>query len=185
MTQTHLMLLPDIVLLEIFSYLSCEDVLYAFGSFQDFDLLPLLTERGAFRQICLSSELSLHHYDVLLNDIWRYDLVRSLVSKEMFSDFLFHFTPCEIFPSLTELRLFCLRGLADELVQFVIAHSSTLTHLSMKSSEQSFRMEDYQTFLHTVLPHLTRLKLLDTDWRSQISVWFISTNIQNKNLVRF
>ena len=39
MTQTHLMLLPDIVLLEIFSYLSCEDVLYTFGSFQDFDLL--------------------------------------------------------------------------------------------------------------------------------------------------
>ncbi|CAF3892099.1 unnamed protein product, partial [Rotaria sp. Silwood1] len=75
MTSTHFMLLPDIVLLEIFSYLSSEDVLYAFGNLHDFRLLDLLTEYGAFRQICLSSQLSRYQYQVLSKDIWRYDLI--------------------------------------------------------------------------------------------------------------
>jgi len=128
MTPTHFMLLPDIVLLEIFSYLSCEDVLYAFGDLHDFYLLDLLTEHGAFRQICLSSKLSRHQYQVLSKGIWCYDLVRSFVCKEMFSDYIIHFTPCQIFTSLTEMQVFCLRCLTDDLAQFVIAHSSTLTH---------------------------------------------------------
>ena len=103
MAQIHFLLLPDVVLLEIFAYLSCEDVLYAFGSFQDVHLLDLLTKYGAFRQICLSSQLPMHQYEILASGIWSYDLVRSFVCKEIFSDFIFYLTPCQIFPSLTEL----------------------------------------------------------------------------------
>ena len=88
----------------------------------------------------------------------------------MFSDFMIHITPCEVFPSLTELQVCYLRCLTDALTEFVIAHSSTLTRLSMKRSEQSFIPKYYQTFLHTVLPHLPRLTLLDTDWTSYVSV---------------
>jgi hypothetical protein len=84
------MSLPDIVLLEIFTYLSCEDVLYVFGD--------LLTEHGAFRRICLSSQLPRRQYIVLSNDIWRYNLIYSFVRKEMFSDFIKDVTPCQIFP---------------------------------------------------------------------------------------
>ncbi|CAF4073334.1 unnamed protein product, partial [Rotaria sp. Silwood1] len=168
MTSTHFMLLPDIVLLEIFSYLSSEDVLYAFGNLHDFRLLDLLTEYGAFRQICLSSQLSRYQYQVLSKDIWRYDLVRSFVCKEMFSDYIIHFTPCQIFTSLTELRIFFLRCLTDDLAEFVIAHSSTLTHLSVKRSEQAYIPQNFRTFSHTVLPHLNRLKLLDTDLRCYV-----------------
>ena len=170
MILTHFVFLPDIVLLEIFSYLSCEDILYAFGSLQEVDPLHLLTECGAFHQIRLSSQLSRHQYKVLSENIWRYDLVRSFVCKEMFSDFMVYLTPCQVFPSLTQLRVCCLRCVADGITDFVIAHSSTLTHLTMERSDQSFIPEDYQTFVHTVVPHLKRLKLLDTDWRSYVSV---------------
>jgi hypothetical protein len=164
------MSLPDVVFLEIFTYLSCEDILYAFANLHDFHLTDLLTEHGAFRQICLSSQLSFRQYNVLSAGIWRYDLVRSFVCKEMFSDFANHFTPCQIFTSLNDLRIYSLRCLTDELAQFVIAHSSTLTHLSVASSDQSYMGKSFQTFFHTVLPHLSRLKLLDTSWRSFVSV---------------
>jgi hypothetical protein len=144
--------------------------LYAFANLHDFHLTDLLTEHGAFQHICLSSQLSLRQYDVLSNGIWRYDLVRSFVCKEMFCDFANHFTPCQIFTSLTDLRIYFLRCLSDELAEFVIAHSSTLTHLSVKNSDQSCIQEHFRTFFHTVLPHLSRLKLLDTEWNGYISV---------------
>ncbi len=175
MVPTHLMSLPDLVLLEVFSYLSCEDVLYAFGNLHDFRLSDLLTERGAFRHICLSSQLSRHQYQVLSKGIWRCDLVRSFVCKEMFSDFINYLTPCQIFPSLTELRVFFLRCVTDDVAKFVMAHSSTLTHLSIKRSNQSYIPEDYRKLFHTVLPHLTRLKLLDTDWKTYLSVRYLKS----------
>jgi hypothetical protein len=164
------MSLPDIVFLEIFRYLSCEDVLYAFADLQESHLIDLLTEHGAFRQICLSSQLSRRQYKILSNGIWRNDLVRSFICKEMFSDFANHFAPCQIFPSLTELRILYLRGVSDDLSPFIISHSSTLTHFSITRSEQSFILEDFQTLLYTILPHLNQLKLLDNDWRSYVSV---------------
>ena len=58
MSLPEFIFLPDIVLLEIFSYLSCEDALYAFDSLNNRRLSHLLEERGAFRQICLSPEVS-------------------------------------------------------------------------------------------------------------------------------
>jgi hypothetical protein len=170
MMPTRFLSLPDIALLEIFSYLSCEDILYAFADLHDFHLDDLLTEHGAFRHICLSSQLSRWQYQVLSQGIWRYDSVRLLVCKEMFSDFIMDLTPCQIFTSLTDLRFHYLRCQSNRLIEFVFAHSSTLTHLSIKRSEQSYNPEDYRTFFHTVLPHLSRLKLLDTDWRSYVSV---------------
>jgi hypothetical protein len=103
MMPTHFLSLPDIVLLEIFAYLSYEDILYGFGDLHDLHLNDLFMEHGAFRQICLSSQLSSYQYQVLSNGIWRYDLIRSFVCKEMFSDFIMDFTPCQIFTSLTDL----------------------------------------------------------------------------------
>jgi hypothetical protein len=88
------MSLPDIVLLEIFTYLSCEDALYAFADLQESHLINLFTEHGAFQQICLSSQLSRGQYLVLSNGTWCYDLVRSFVCKEMFSDFIHGLALC-------------------------------------------------------------------------------------------
>jgi len=173
MAPAHFMSLPDLVLLEVFSYLSCEDVLYAFGDLHAFHFYDLLTEHGAFRHMCLSSQLSRHQYYILSNGIWRFDLVRSLICKEMFSDFLVGFTPCQIFPSLTELRLLFLRCSSEGLSDFVIAHSSTITHFTVTRSEQSYNQKGNEKFLHTILPHLNRLKLLDTDWRNHASVRYL------------
>jgi hypothetical protein len=94
MTPTDFMSIHDIVLLEIFTYLSYGDVLYAFGD--------LLREHGAFWRFCLSSQLSRCQYQVLSKGIWSYDL---FICKEMFSDYISDLTPCQIFPTLTELRL--------------------------------------------------------------------------------
>ncbi|CAF3743176.1 unnamed protein product [Rotaria magnacalcarata] len=132
MAPTHFMSLPDITLLEIFTYLSSEDVLYTFADLHDVHLIDLLTEHAAFRQICLSSQLSRGQYKVLSNGIWRYDSVCSFVCKEMFCDFITDFTPCPLFPSLTELRILGLRCITDFVAD--------------------------------------RLKLLDTDSRSYISI---------------
>jgi hypothetical protein len=173
MAPSHFMSLPDIVLLEIFTYLSCEDVLYAFADLQESHLINLLTEHGAFRQICLSSQLSRRQYIVLSNDIWRYDLVRSFVCKEMFSDFINDLTPCQIFPFLTNLRILCLRCSSECVAEFVIAHSLTLKHFTVTRSEQTFIRNGYQKLLQTILPHLNQLTLLDTDWRSYVSVRYI------------
>ena len=96
--------------------------------------------------------------------------VRSLVCKEMFSDYFIYCIPCTIFPALTELRLYFLRWLTNGLAEFVIAHSSTLTHLSVKNSKQSYIGDDLQTLFHTVLPHLTQLKLLSLNWGNYVMV---------------
>ena len=173
MATTHFSALTDLVLLEIFAYLSCEDALYAFADLYDFRLVDLLRERGAFRHICLSSQLSRLQYSVLSNGIWCYDSVRSLVCKQMFSDFIDLFTPCQMFHSLTELRLLYGRCPEDPVKQFVSAHSSTLTQFTMSVSNEAFVEEVCETFLHTVLPHLSRLKLLHTDWCSEVQVEYI------------
>ncbi|CAF3038541.1 unnamed protein product [Rotaria sp. Silwood2] len=170
MRSTNFTSLSDIVLLEIFEYLSCEDVLYAFGDLHNFRFINLLEEHGAFEHICLSSEMSRRQYKILSNGIWRYELVRSFVCKEMFCEFIIEFTPCRIFPLLSELRILCIRCMTDHVEQFVIEHSSTLTHLFITRSEQSYIPENYEKFFYTVLPHLNQLKLLDTDSRSYVSI---------------
>jgi hypothetical protein len=137
------MSLPDIVLLEIFTYLSCEDASYAFADFQESHLIDLPTEHGAFQKICLSSQLFRGQYLVLSNGIWRYDLARSFVCKEMFSNFMHGLAPCQIFPFLIELRILWLRCSLEEVGEFVIAHSSTLKHFTVTKSEHSFIPERY------------------------------------------
>jgi hypothetical protein len=172
MAPSHFLSLPDIVVLEIFTYLSCEDALYAFVNLQDSNLINLLMGHGAFRQICLSSQLTRHQYLVLSKGIWRYNLVRSFVCKEMFSDFVNYFAPRQIFPCLTELRILYLYCSSEYIKEFIIAHSSTLKRLIVTRSKESFIREDYRKLLETVLPHLNQLTFLDTDGTSHASVRF-------------
>ena len=173
MVPSNFSSLPDIVLLEIFTYLSCEDLLYAFVNLQEHYLINLLTEHGAFRHIRLSSQLPRRQYLVLSKGIWRYNLVRSLVCEEMFSDCIRFSAPCQIFPCLTELRMLSLRCSAESVGEFIIAHSSTLQHLIVTRSEESFIKDGYAKLLETVLPHLNQLTFLDTDWTSYATVRLI------------
>ena len=177
MFKTHFLQLPDIVILEIFSYLFNEDALFAFTDSNDIRMMNLLTEYGAFRQIYLSSQLCLRQYYRLSNGIWRYDLVRSIVCKEMFSDAFLHFLPCQRFPSLVELKLLSVCSFSESCLEFVIAHSSTLTRLCIETSEQPYVRDSYEEFLQRVLPHLTQLKFLNTGWRSCLPVYYVSNTI--------
>ena len=175
--KTHFLQLPDIVIFEIFSYLSNEDALFAFTGFNNIRMMNLLTEYGAFRQIYLSPQLCRRQYYKLSNGIWRYDLVRSLVCKEMFSDAFLYLLPCQRFPSLVELKLLSVCGFSESCLEFVIAHSSTLTHLCIERSEQPFLPGSYEEFLQRVLPHLTQLKFLNADWKSCFPVYYVSNTI--------
>ena len=167
---TSIFSLPDIVLLEIFQYLSSEDVLYAFADSENIRLANLLREHGSFQQICLSSELSRSQYVFLSHGIWHYESVRSFVCKEIFCDFIAFLTPCRMFPSLVDLRIQFIRGYHDSLQNFVLLHASTLTLLSVEVSEQASIVKGYRPLFRRVLPHLNRLKLLDTYWQSNATV---------------
>jgi hypothetical protein len=173
MAITQFSSLADIVLLEIFGYLSCEDALYAFADLADMRLVALLRERGAYSQICLSSQLPLLQYSGLSQGIWRYELIRSFVCKDMFSDFVPRFTPCRLFSSLIELRLLFVRRPLGIIAKFVIAHASTLTHFTFTTSDQSYCIERCENFLHYVLPHLNQLIVLDIDEHSGVQVEYI------------
>src|SRR5690349_8188662 len=92
--------LADLVLLEIFSHLSCEDSLFAFAELNIDRLTNLLVERGAFQYIRLSSALSFERYLVLYERIWRRECIRSLVVEDMFADMISYYTRSWHFPSL-------------------------------------------------------------------------------------
>ena len=165
-----LIVLPNLELLDIFSLLACEDVLYAFGRLNDDRLLQLISEHGAFQQICLSSQMTRRQYYALARGVWRYDLVRSFVCKDVFSELIVELSPCPLFPSLAELRILSISRVADEVAPFVIAHSSTLTHLTLNRHDQCFDAFAIPKLLLTVIPHLHRLQFLGTDLQSGISV---------------
>jgi hypothetical protein len=168
--------LPDLVLLEIFSYLSCEDALFAFAELNINRLIDLLVEHGAFRHICVSSALSRQRYLVLKARIWRLDSVRSLVVEDIFAGIVFEYTSSDrYFPSLVELRLLRLRRIVKSITQFVIAHASTLTHLTVTSPDQPYsEKEEHSAFFHEILPHLSRLTTLNACWRSEVQVLFVA-----------
>jgi hypothetical protein len=156
----HLTSLPDLVLLDIFSYLSCEDALYSFAELNIFRLVDLLVERGAFRHICLSSALPFYQYTVLAQRIWCFNLVRSLVIQDAFIDIVSPHARWRLFPSLIDLRLLHQRCIMKTTIQFVIAHASTLTHLTLTTTPYKCWWSDQSIFLHAVLPHLHRLVML-------------------------
>lgn len=147
MSLIHFIFLPDIVLLEVFSYLSCKHALYAFTGFSEHRLDHLLRERGAFKQIHVSSHINCEQFNKLATDIWRYDDVRSLVCDEVFSDFGAYLIP-QLSP-LSKLRLLSLRCAEDALALLIRTQSSTLTHLSVSenavSSISFYRSENLRT----------------------------------------
>ncbi len=171
--MVHLSSLPDLVLLEIFSYLSCEDALYAIAELNINRLNGMLAERGAFRQIHLSSALSYQRYIILAERIWRFDSVLSLVVEGIFADGLFLLAPRRVFSSLADLRILYARRLYETTTAFVIAHASTLTHLTVTPTHHPFPMQEHSTFFHSILPHLTRLTMLSLGWNSNVQVLFI------------
>jgi hypothetical protein len=167
----NFMSLPDLVLLDILSYLSCEDALYTMGSLHSDRLDHLLVERGAFRQICLSPTLLARQYDWLLDGVWSLQSVESLVLHGVFAEFFISLSQLQKpLPSLTDLHLIDVDDPHRSIEQFIQAHSFTLTHLTITSNFQSFTPSPISGLLTNILPQLRRLIRLDTGSNNNIYV---------------
>ena len=122
--------LPDLVIIDLFTYLTSIDVLWAFGNLND-RLRKLVDERGFFRHINLSSA-RLSKFDTLLTLI-PLNQIESLVIDIGASTLQLSHWPH--LPSLTTLRLYGLRDFEDA-TNFVLRHSASLIHLTLGTSNR-------------------------------------------------
>ncbi len=122
--------LPDLVLIELFSYLSSIDILWGFTHLNH-RLTMLITERGFFYNINLS--VACYHQ---FNTILRFLPLNDIESLSIDSDA----SPLQLtrWPYLPRLRTLRIVGVYnfDELLLFLLLHAATLTHLIIKSNER-------------------------------------------------
>ncbi|CAF3343288.1 unnamed protein product [Rotaria sp. Silwood1] len=120
--------LPDLTLLEIFSYLSCADALWSFSKLNS-RLTTLLTERGFYRHVNLSST-GKKQFETIFSKL-RLNEIQSLVIDRCTS-------PLQLkrWPHLTHLTALRLQGVRNfrEVFKLAKKHSQTLTHLTVESS---------------------------------------------------
>ena len=120
--------LPDLILFEIFSYLSCADALWSFSKLNSC-LTTLLREQGFYRHINLSST-GKNQFETIFSTL-RLNEIQSLVIDRCAS-------PLQIkrwshLPHLTKLRLHGVRNFR-EVFKLAKKHSNTLTHLTVESN---------------------------------------------------
>jgi len=121
--------LPDLVLLEFFSYLSSADILWGWIFLND-RLTSSLTELGFFRHVNLSSTRH-HQFDTILRLI-PLNKIEVLVIDIDASPLQLSRWPH--LPCLTTLKLKGVRKLED-VSTFVLLHATTLTHLTLYSCD--------------------------------------------------
>jgi hypothetical protein len=122
--------LPDLVLIELFSYLSSIDILWGFTHLNHY-LTKLIIERGFFSHI----NLSLARYDQF-NTILRFLPLNDIQSLSIDSDA----SPLQLIcwpylPRLRTLRIISVNNY-DDLLLFLLVHAATLTHLIIISNER-------------------------------------------------
>ena len=121
--------LSDLSLIEIFSYLSCFDVLYSFSNL-NVHLTALIAERGFFYHVNLSSARYEQFHSILstlqLNEI------QSLIIDCYASPL--QLKTCPHLPHLTSLTV---KGVRDwiDVSNFCKAHGNTLTHLAVQTNK--------------------------------------------------
>ena len=121
--------LPDLALIELFSYLSSVDILCAFTCLND-RLTALLAERDFFRYVDLSP-VRYRQFDILLRLLPLNDIETLAIDSNA--------SPLQLFrwpylPRLMRLRLTGVREYNNILI-FVLLHAATLTHLTITSSK--------------------------------------------------
>ena len=122
--------LPDLIIIDLFSYLSSIDVLWAFANLNH-RFRKLVDERGYFRHINLSSA-RLSKFDTLLA-LLPLNQIQTLVIDIGAS--FFQLTHWPHLPSLTTLRLYGLHDFEDAS-SFILRHSRTLTDLTLGTSDR-------------------------------------------------
>jgi hypothetical protein len=121
--------LPDLSLIEIFVYLSCEDALWCFNNL-NIRLTKLLIERGFYCHVNLSS-LRFHRFRKFLS-LLRFNEIQSLMI-DCYSSPL----QLKCWPYLPHLKMLKVKGVRDfvGVYNFAHKHATTLVHLTVKSSQ--------------------------------------------------
>jgi len=121
--------LPDLSLIEIFSYLSCIDGIYSFSNL-NIRLTGLLIERDFYRHVNLSST-RYHQFQSILC-LLRLNEIQSVVIDCYASPF-----QLQNWPYLPDLRTLRVKGVRDlvDVFNFAQQHANTLTQLAVESSE--------------------------------------------------
>jgi len=121
--------LPDLALIDLFTYLSSFDVLWSFTGLNG-RLTALLFERGYFRHINLSSARR-RQFDTLLQ-LLPLNSIETLVVDGHAS-----FLQLTRWPHAPRLRSLTLMGLRDfnNVLPFLLRHAATLIHLTIGSDE--------------------------------------------------
>ncbi|CAF2767848.1 unnamed protein product [Rotaria sp. Silwood2] len=174
--------LPDLVLIEFFSYLLSIDVLWVFARLNH-RLTMLITERGFFYHINLS--LARRHQ---FNTILRCLPLKDIQSLRIDSDA----SPLQLtcWPYLPHLKILSIIGAYNhnDLLLFISLHAATLTHLIIKSNERlipdgfSFKLEyptgDLMMLIKNIfLIPLHSLRSLDFGMNYYGTCWPITTSI--------
>ena len=132
--------LSDLVLIELFSYLSSLDVLWGFTHLNQ-RLTCLIREQNFLSRI----NLSFAHYDQF-NSILHTLPLNDIQSVAIDSDA----SPLQLthWPYLPCLRTFRIIGACDcdDLLLFVLLHAATLTHLIIKSNERLVPVSNINLF---------------------------------------
>ena len=122
--------LTDLIIIDLFNYLSSIDVLWIFTNL-NYRYRKLVNERGYFRHINLSSA-RLSTFDTLIA-LLPLNQIQTLVIDIGASSL--QLTRWPHLPSLTTLRLYGLRDFEDATT-FILQHSATLTHLTLGTSDR-------------------------------------------------
>jgi hypothetical protein len=121
--------LADLSLIEVFSYLSCVDVIYSFSNLNT-RLTGLLIEQGFYRHVNLSST-RYHQFESILS-LFQLNEIESLVID-------CYASPLQLksWPYLPYLRTLRVKGVRDcvDVFNFAQQHANTLTHLTVESSK--------------------------------------------------
>ncbi|CAF1006048.1 unnamed protein product [Rotaria sordida] len=157
--------LPDLILLEIFSYLCCGDALWSFSNLNS-RLTTLLKERGFYRHVNLSSTRR-KHFETILS-ILQLNEIESLLIDRCASPLQLRRWPH--LPNLTTLRLQGVRNFRD-VFKFARKHGNTLSHLTVQSSgyfrtvgmtkKIAYPLWNLKEFLEKILCYLPTLQSLD------------------------
>ena len=132
--------LPDLVLIELFSYLSSFDILWGFTHLNH-RLTWLITEQHLFYRI----NLSFARHDQF-NRIFRILSLNDIQSLAIDIDA----SPLQLtrWPYLPRLRTLRIVGVYnyDDLLFFVLLHAATLTNLIIKSNERLIPVSNNDLF---------------------------------------
>jgi hypothetical protein len=153
--------LPDLSLIEIFSYLSCVDAVLAFSDLNT-RLTTLLIERHFYSHVNLSST-RYHQFQSTLS-LFRLNEIESLVIDCYASPF-----QLERWPYLPHLRTLIVKGVREwiDIFNFAKQHANTLTHLTAQSSQ-------YSSTVSTATHGITSVKRILNNLRG---VMFIILNL--------